>query len=125
MQSEFEVLITALHNYEVLPFMLPSSPFSNTQPDGWPQDWFDALAELQDAPSTRTLYLLGIPTARVSIPKYAVNYRSRNKVCKSPLSMNPWILLWTELEIGILDQISLMHGFRRPAMPLLMRRLHL
>ena len=38
------------------------------------------LERLQAAPNTRTLYLLGIPTARVPDDTHIASYKSRNKV---------------------------------------------
>ena len=44
------------------------------------QEWLDTLQRLQEAPSTRTLYLLGIPTARVPDETHIESYKSRNRV---------------------------------------------
>ncbi len=38
------------------------------------------LERLQEAPSTRTVYVLGIPTARVPNPDHITSYKARNKV---------------------------------------------
>ena len=38
------------------------------------------LERLQEAPSTRTVYVLGIPTARVPNADHITSYKARNKV---------------------------------------------
>ena len=45
------------------------------------QEWLETLQRLQEAPSTRTVYLLGIPTARVPDATHMQSYKSRNRVC--------------------------------------------
>jgi hypothetical protein len=42
--------------------------------------WLDTLQRLQEAPSTRTVYLLGIPIARQTTARRIKAYKSRNKV---------------------------------------------
>ena len=44
------------------------------------QEYLDTLEQLQEAPNTRTVYLLGIPTARVPDPDHIVAYKTRNRV---------------------------------------------
>ena len=53
-------------------------PVFDTSPAS--QDWLAMLERLQEAPSTRTVYVLGIPTARVPDADHITSYKSRNRV---------------------------------------------
>ncbi len=50
------------------------------------------LERLQEAPSTRTVYVLGIPTARVPNPDHITSYKARNKV--GPVASDNHDYLW-------------------------------